>query len=197
MQNPLAIDLVTDDPATPDLFAPLLNAFGVSLKAHSSLEALGHCIARARCVILDLKAQAAGIELTDEILAWLRTHPTIVTSANGGIESAVRCMRAGATFYLEQPVDNDQLAAALQACAAWRKPAVMPCQIGARERLLRLSQREREVLDFVIRGAPTKAAARALGISPRTVECHRARLKTKLGAPNLATLIQMVGAAAA
>jgi two-component system, LuxR family, response regulator FixJ len=103
-----------------------------------------------------------------------------------------RAFKGGAAEFLEKPVDDEQLLNALQQVVrqhiASRERA--KTEQESRARFLQLSEREREVLDLIAAGLTNKEVARALALSPRTVETHRANLFAKLDCDSLAQLIR-------
>jgi len=110
-----------------------------------------------------------------------------------------RAFKQGAAEFLEKPADDDLLLDALHQAVREHVRSRERGQAGrdARERLARLSGREREVLALVVEGLTNKQIARALALSPRTVETHRANLSAKLEVATLAQLIRVYGAALA
>jgi FixJ family two-component response regulator len=107
-----------------------------------------------------------------------------------------RAFKAGAAEFLEKPVDDEQLLEALQQAVRQHVRSRERAQAdqAARERHAQLSEREREVLRFIVEGLTNKEIARALALSPRTVETHRANLFAKLGCDSLAQLIRRYAA---
>lgn len=105
-----------------------------------------------------------------------------------------RC--AGAAEFLEKPVNDDVLLEALQNAVRQnvRSRERQQTSRAARERYAQLSAREREVLGLIVNGLTNKEIGRALALSPRTVETHRANLFAKLGAESLADLIRRYAA---
>jgi FixJ family two-component response regulator len=103
-----------------------------------------------------------------------------------------RAFKAGAAEFLEKPVDDEALIEALQNGVRQhvRSRERHAADREARERYGQLSEREREVLGLIVSGLTNKEIGRALGVSPRTVETHRANLFDKLGAESLAQLIR-------
>ncbi len=123
--------------------------------------------------------------------------PVIIVTRHASIPAATAAMRAGALDYLEKPVAEAVLAtAAIHALGVlhqWRMQAAAVTE--ARAKLARLSPRERDVLDHLVAGASNKLIAAKLAISVRTVEIHRARVMTKLGATSLVQIAKTVIAA--
>lgn len=119
--------------------------------------------------------------------------PVVVASDHPETENVVRAIKAGAIDYLSSPPDSAALAEALhQAFAQADKYAEAQHRlVNARTLLASLSDREREVLDLLSQGMTNKAIARALEISPRTVEIHRAHMMEKLGATHAADAVRL------
>jgi FixJ family two-component response regulator len=112
-------------------------------------------------------------------------------TGHGTVAMCRRAFKGGAAEFLEKPVDDQQLLDALQAAVRQHVRSRQSHQADreARERYAQLSPREREVLGLIVAGLTNKEIGRALALSPRTVETHRAHLFGKLGAPTLAQLI--------
>jgi len=134
----------------------------------------------------------SGLTLLDQLLAQGVDQPVIMLTGHGTVEMCRRAFKAGAAEFLEKPVDDDRLLEALHECVRRhvRTRERLAADREARERYSRLSEREREVLSLVIEGLTAKQIARALGVSPRTVETHRANLGAKLETDSLAQLIR-------
>ena len=130
-----------------------------------------------------------------QVLEALRTQgadqPVVMLTGHGTVALCRQAFKGGAAEFLEKPVDDQLLLDTLQSAV---RQHVRSRQRGladreARERYGQLSPREREVLGLIVAGLTNKEIGRALGLSPRTVEAHRAHLFGKLGAPTLAQLI--------
>jgi two-component system response regulator FixJ len=130
-----------------------------------------------------------GLELQARLIELNVGLPIIVMTGHGDITTAVRAMKAGAADFIEKPFDDKPLLAAIEAALGY----------AARERSIAeaatvvatLSPRERDVLDGILAGRPNKIIAFDLGISPRTVEVHRARMLERLGVRNIAGAIRL------
>ena len=118
--------------------------------------------------------------------------PAIVITGQGDVAAAVRAMKAGAADFLEKPVGEGALIAAINLAIGQRRPgrAVADCESVA-ARVRQLTDREHQVLTGVLDGLQNKMIAYHLGISSRTVEVHRANVMAKMGARNLAELMRM------
>jgi two-component system response regulator FixJ len=121
---------------------------------------------------------------------WL---PVIAASHAPDVDDVVQAIRAGALDYLRLPLTRDEFTrmAAHVAADAGRHAEARRRLVEARQRIAMLSRREREVLDWLSEGCSNKAIARALDISPRTVEIHRANMMEKLGATHAAEAVRL------
>ena len=130
------------------------------------------------------------IERITDMGIWL---PVIATDTQPSTNRIVAAIKAGALDYLPLPVEQQRFANTLQRIGdeALRQAAERRRMVEARERISSLSNREREVLDWLTEGSSNKAIARELDISPRTVEIHRANMMTKLGANHAAEAVRL------
>jgi len=136
------------------------------------------------CVVLDVRMPGRdGEAVQREMAARGLRHPIVVITAHGDMPLAVRMMRAGACDMLQKPFPGEALLRATADALAQRDAAEEA--LVAEERLAALSPRESEVLRGMVAGRQNKIIAMELGISPRTVEIHRANLMRKLQARSL------------
>lgn len=196
MDGPVAY-IVDDVEANRQLIDWLLASVGVSTRSfdggESFLEAFDETV--PGCVLLDLRMPGlSGLELQRQLSNRGVAQPTIIVTAHGEVAAAVEAMKLGAYDFIEKPIQNQQLIdtvfKAFQLCERRleRRQSVAVIET----RLASLSQREREVLDAIVAGAPNKQVAHDLGISARTVEVHRSNVMTKMKAGSIAELTRMV-----
>ena len=150
------------------------------------------------CVLLDIRMPGMdGLEVQQSMAQAGVPLPVVIMTGHGDVNLAVRAMKAGAIDFIEKPFEKATLISALDQGFA---------KLGADDvRLLRaqeaatrlevLSQRERDVLQGLVAGLPNKTIAYDLGISPRTVEIHRANLMTKLNVKSLSEALRIAFAA--
>ncbi|RUW97698.1 response regulator transcription factor FixJ, partial [Mesorhizobium sp. M8A.F.Ca.ET.023.01.1.1] len=143
------------------------------------------------CIVTDVRMPGIdGIEFLRQLRAGGHTIPVIVMTGHADVALAVQAMKEGAADFIEKPFDDEMLIEALRSALANRNQAnaAHPQSADIRTRLSALSERERQVLDGLVSGLPNKTIAYDLGISPRTVEIHRANVMSKMGASSLSHL---------
>jgi FixJ family two-component response regulator len=147
------------------------------------------------CLVLDVHLpDINGLDLVRQ--AEQRPHPQIVfITGHGDIPTSVRAMKAGAIDFLTKPLKEADLIRAIQAAIAQDRIARRQRAELAelRRRLTSLTPREREVLPLIVSGLLNKQAAAELGISEITIQIHRGRIMTKMGASSFAELVRMAG----
>lgn len=147
-----------------------------------------------KCLVADVRMpQMSGLELLAAIKERRSDLVVIVMTGHGDIPLAVDAMKRGAADFIEKPLDNDRLLAAIK--SALRGPLPGERQDEQKNDVVRrleaLSPREREVMLSLVRGNPNKIVAHELGISVRTVEIHRANVMAKTEARSLAELVRL------
>lgn len=146
------------------------------------------------CIVSDVRMPGIdGIEFLRRLKARGDAVPVIIITGHADVALAVQAMKEGATDFIEKPFDDQMLIDAIHAALNNRDPvaAVNAQAADIRKHLSTLSQRERQVLDGLVSGLPNKTIAYDLGISPRTVEIHRANVMNKMGAGSLSHLVRM------
>jgi RNA polymerase sigma factor (sigma-70 family) len=190
------IYIVDDDSAVRDSLRWVLESAGYRVKAFDSAETFlsGYRPGSAGCLVLDVAMPGmTGLELQQQLSEQTHVLPIIFISAHGTVPTAVSAMRRGAVDFLMKPFNNHALLDRVgQAVATSRKLLAEQTQRRALvERLSALSPRERDVLELVVAGMTNKEVGRALGISDKTVETHRAQIMRKTRATSLAELVRL------
>ncbi len=148
---------------------------------------------RAGCLIADAKMPGVdGLQTIERLKAMRSELPVIVITAYGDVAMAVRAMKAGAMDFLQKPVRQDELLGCIRrAFDASDEQSGDAERKEAEAKMQGLTARQRQVLDLVLAGSPTKTIATDLKLSQRTVDNHRAAIMRKLGAKSLPSLIRI------
>jgi len=147
------------------------------------------------CVVVELMLSGmSGLELQRAILSKAATTPIIFVSAQATIQDAVQAMKAGAHDFLVKPIDPDVLSDAIQQAikVAGRRANDVSSLAHLDCRLRSLTLRQRQILDLVVGGLPSKAIAAELRLSKRTIDVHRSHIMSKLSANSIADLVRTV-----
>jgi two-component system response regulator FixJ len=197
MSLPLSplIQLIDDDQAVRESLALLIATVGLRVQTWADPQAFLDRFDRESigAIVLDVRMPGiSGLSVLDTLVAQDVDQPVIMLTGHGTVDMCRRAFKAGAAEFLEKPVDDERLIEALQQAVRLHVKSRQRQQAdrAARERYAQLSEREREVLGLIIEGLTNKEIGRALELSPRTVETHRANLFAKLEAESLAQLIR-------
>lgn len=150
------------------------------------------------CILLDVRMpEMDGLEVQQALLERGVTMPVIMLTGHADVSIAVRAMKAGAVDFLEKPFEKAVLIASIEAAFARMEAAEGAAARSAEAEVVLgiLTPREREVLEGLAQGLPNKTIAYDLGISPRTVEVHRANLMAKLDVRSLSDALRLAFAA--
>ena len=150
------------------------------------------------CILLDVRMpEMDGLEVQQALTEKGITMPVIILTGHGDVSIAVRAMKGGAVDFLEKPFEKAALLGSID--AAFQRLAAADSIVArateAQTLLGVLTSREREVLEGLAQGLPNKTIAYDLGISPRTVEVHRANLMSKLDVRSLSDALRIAFAA--
>ena len=194
------VHLVDDDEAIRRSVSFMLRTSGYLVKTYSSgVEFLGGAKnAVTGCILLDVRMpEMDGLEVQQALKDRGVLMPVIVMTGHGDVSLAVQAMTAGAVDFIEKPFEKTVLLSAIEEGFARIEQAGRRHARAdeARVRLEPLTRREHDVLQGLVRGHPNKTIAYDLGISPRTVEIHRANLMGKLGVPSLSEALRIAFAA--
>ena len=197
MSTPLSplIHLVDDDEAVRASLGLLIGTVGLRVQAWADPLAFIAQFDRDSigAIVLDVRMPGiSGLTVLEQLVAQRVEQPVIMLTGHGTVEMCRRAFKSGAAEFLEKPVNDEQLLEALQNAVRQhvRSRERHQADRRARERYAHLSEREREVLGLIVAGLTNKEIGRALDLSPRTVETHRANLFAKLEAESLAQLIR-------
>jgi two-component system response regulator FixJ len=192
--------IVDDDDAVRDSLRMLLESASHNVQGFDTARAFlsDADMDRGICLVVDIRMPGmSGLELQETMARRNIAMPVIVITGHGDVPLAVRAMTAGAVDFIEKPFDDqrmlDSVARALQ-IGNQKRSRASEAQ-AARDLLALLTPRERDVFDQLVKGHPNKIVAHELGISPRTVEIHRANVMDKLQARNLSDIVRTALAA--
>jgi len=194
--------IVDDDASVLRSLSRMVAHAGYEARAYSSAEeflaSLAEPMRHPACLVLDLSMPGlGGLELQRELSGGQASCPVVFISGNGSIPSTVTAMKQGAVTFLSKPFDQDDLLEAIaEALEQHRKELASGNHIQhIRERIGKLTEREREVMAWVITGALNKQIASQLSIVEKTVKVHRARAMEKMQVVSAAELVWLCAAA--
>lgn len=175
------------------------NGYAVELFADGPAFLEAYRLGREGCLLVDVMMPGmSGVELIERLKAEGHALPTIVITGSGAVPIAVEAMKAGAVDFIEKPVGHKELLAGVKRALDQTQDTTKPsaCRDQAALRIATLTRRQRQILDLVLAGHPSKNIAADLGISQRTVDHHRAAIMRKTGSKSLPALIRTALAAA-
>lgn len=190
------VHLVDDDEAIRRSAGFLLKTAGFRVQTYSSgLELLKNVRSlEPGCILLDIRMPGMdGLEVQRELKEAGCLLPVIIMTGHGDVAAAVQAMKAGAVDFIEKPFEKQTLLSAIE-IGRERLDQASARSARAEEaaaRLKVLTSRETDVLVGLVRGLPNKTIAYDLGISPRTVEIHRANLMDKLRVRSLSEVLRI------
>ena len=188
--------VVDDDEGLRKAIEFLLDTAGLTAKTFSSGRAfLEYYRPQMRgCMLLDIRMpDISGLDFQDKIRERDINLPVILISAYGTIPLAVRAMREGAFDFIEKPFDDEFLLKRVREAISFdidRRADDQKVR-EAKDQLVTLTAREKQIMAYVVAGKLNKQIAAELGISAKTVENHRARVMEKMGVKGLAELVHL------
>ena len=191
--------LVDDDDAIRRSASFMLKTSGFTVRAFASgVELLKERALMEGCILLDVRMPIMdGLEVQQALRANGVTLPVIIMTGHGDVDAAVQAMKYGAVDFIEKPFEKAVLLNAIEEGFS-RLDRAGRSHARAQEAqvmLEALTPREKDVLQGLARGHPNKTIGFDLGISPRTVEIHRANLMTKLEVASLSGALRIAFAA--
>lgn len=191
-----AVLIVDDDATMRDSLKLLLSTANIAADAFSTAEDFLQAVdlRDPACVLLDLRLPGMhGLDLLTRLAQKCEHIAAIVITGHGDVPMAVTAMRSGAFHFIEKPFDPDALLSIVEEALAHvgRLADLQVERLEIERRHSLLTPREREVLELLVDGLPSKLIAYRLGISTRTAEHHRAAVMKKMGARTLSHLVRM------
>lgn len=192
--NPI-VHIVDDDDAVRDGLALLLKSENIACETYSSAEDfLESDLQHQRgCLLLDVRMPGMnGLQLMKFLKEKSISIPVIFITGHGDITMAVEAMKMGAIDFVEKPFDNDLIIKIIRKCLELcvSMMQLMETKEEISLRISRLTKREKQVMELLVQGLQNKKVASELGISPRTVELHRAKIMEKLQAHSLSEVVR-------
>jgi two-component system CheB/CheR fusion protein len=190
------IFIVDDDVEVCDMMRTVLEDAGHKVQSFASCEAfmVAYHPGIAGCLLVDGYLPGMnGLELLKILKDGANGLPSIMITGHGDLKMAVEAMKAGASDFLEKPVNRPQLLAAIVHALEQSVDSakLLANREGAIAQMSSLTNRQRQIMDLVLAGEPSKNIAADLGISQRTVENHRASIMAKTGTKSLPALARM------
>ncbi len=189
------IHVIDDQQSVRDALGEMLSVFGFDTEKFESADAFLKTVdpARPACIVADVRMPGTdGIELVRELNKRGVSIPVILISGHADIPMAVSAIKAGAEEFIEKPVDDTQLVAAINRGLAHLHENMTASRSHdeLRERFARLTPRQSEIFALVAEGLTSQNIAEKLGISVRTVESYRAEIMEKMQAQSVAILVR-------
>ena len=195
-ENRPAVFVIDDDPSMRSALDDLLRSVGLDVILSSSAQEFMQAVRpdAPGCLVLDVRLPGmSGLTFQQELAKAGITLPIIFITGHGDVPMTVRAMKAGAAEFLTKPFDHqvllDAVHAAIERDRARRRDAVSLADLKARYH--ELSERERQVMEFVVAGRANKQIAAELGLSLVTVKVHRGQVMRKMLARSVAELVRM------
>ena len=186
--------IIDDQPAVREALTEMLRLFGYAVVAFPSADAFLAQIATARpgCIVADVRMPGRdGIELVRELARRQVALPVVLISGHADVPMAVAAIKAGAEDFIEKPVDDTHLVAAInRGLGRTLTHQPKPSLDSLSAQFARLTPRQVEIFDLVAEGFTSAAIAAKLDISPRTVESYRTQVMEKMQAESVAVLVR-------
>lgn len=189
------IFVIDDDPSVRKAISHLLRSEGYEVESFESAESF---LNRKRylglgCIVLDISMKdMSGLQLQEELIKKHLELPIVFVTGHGDIPTSVKVMKKGAYDFLTKPFNDEEFLAAVS--GAVRKNEGNIGNIKEKEviyeEMMKLTDREKEILKFVIAGYMNKEISAHLNIAEQTVKIHRSHLMRKLGVDSVAELVR-------
>jgi two-component system CheB/CheR fusion protein len=193
--------VVDDDSNIREAIRDVLEDDGRTVEAYSTSEAFleAYHPGREACLLIDACLPGMnGLELLQRLRAAGHRLPAIVITGSSDVPMAVQAMKAGASDFIEKPIGRSELITSVQRALEQSRDTdkLFAWRAAAARHVADLTPRQREIMELVLAGHPSKNIAADLGISQRTVENHRASIMKRTGSKSLPALARLALAAA-
>ncbi|MEA1889046.1 MAG: response regulator FixJ [Pseudomonadota bacterium] len=188
--------IVDDDASVRDSLRWLIESVQLSVRCFATAQEFldGYDNQQTGCVVLDVRMPGiSGLDLQEELKQQNFVLPVIIITGHADVPMAVRAFKSGVFDFIEKPFNDQRLIDRIQQAIEKSRSQKVSIQRrqDARDRLKKLSSREKQVLDCIVAGYSNKTMARELDISVKTVETHRANLMSKMKAGSVSELVRI------
>lgn len=188
--------VVDDDPAMRESLRWLIESIQLPVEVFSSSADFqkSYNPSRPGCLVLDVRMPGqSGLDLQKQLASRNIELPIIIITGHADVPMAIRAMKQGAVDFIEKPFNDQVLLERIAQCIERdaERRALRDQQAQIQQRFAALTSREHEVMIRVVRGKANKIIADELGLSPKTIEVHRASVMRKMEAESLAELVRM------
>jgi two-component system response regulator FixJ len=189
------IFVIDDQDSVRHALGEMLSVFGYTVETYGSADTFLQAINQLRsgCVVADVRMPGTdGIELVRELGRRKFVLPVVLISGHADVPMAVEAIKSGAEDFIEKPVDDTQLVAAINRALArtFEQQDLRKSQEALGMKFARLTPRQVEIFDLVVQGFTSHAIAAKLNISVRTVESYRGEIMEKMQAESVAVLVR-------
>jgi two-component system response regulator FixJ len=189
------IFVIDDHASVRDALGEMLSVFGYAVKTYESADSFLQALDRQipGCIVADVRMPGTdGIGLVRELARRNVALPVVLISGHADVPMAVAAIKSGAEDFIEKPVDDSQLVAAINRALArtFEQQDLHKSQSVLGARFARLTPRQVEIFDLVVEGFTSHAISDKLNISVRTVESYRAEVMEKMQAESIAALVR-------
>lgn len=188
------VSVIDDEASVRDAVAMLIETSGLKAACFPGAREFLAAPFAPGCILSDVRMpEVSGLDLLRSLQGSGDPRPLILMTGHGDVELAVQAIKLGAFDFVEKPFANERLLTSIE-------DALVASESSLRERLeledlkarfASLSDRQRDTMQFLVRGLSNKEIGQQLGISPRTVEIHRTWVMTKMSARSIADLVRM------
>jgi FixJ family two-component response regulator len=195
MKRKCIIYVIDDDPSVRKSTTLLLKSEGYEVETYESAERFLDEVRnpRAGCIVLDVQMKGMnGLELQEELIKKHFELPIVFVTGFGDVPMSVRAMKKGAYDFLEKPFNDEEFLSAVR--SALERNLSNLSMIKEKEKIfeemMMLTDREKEILKYIIAGYMNKEISAKLGIAEPTVKIHRGHIMSKLCVDSIADLVR-------